>query len=295
MSEPKLSISACTTWTTSFADDLKAYSRAGAQGIGLWEFKLPRGEDERSAEQLRASGLRASACVPEVPSIVPDPFFTDPVDPGERRDELIRAIRRLAIFEPDTILVLTGSPEQHGPEKTRRLIVDGLRAAAETAGELGLVLGLEPYRAEAGSLVTKLPDAMELIGEIDSPNVKLIVDTWHIWDLHGIHDHLRQYVDSIVAFQINDRRDPPRSWADRVLPGDGELDLPAFFATMDDAGFDGWYDVEVFSDSGLFGDDYPDSVWKRDPNEVATHAAAEFRRLWDARKAGSARGTSDGR
>jgi sugar phosphate isomerase/epimerase len=283
MTTPKLSISACTTWTTSFEDDLAAYRDAGAQGIGLWEFKLPRGQDERSIEQLRDSGLQATVCVPEVPSIVPDPFFTTPQDPVERRDALIAAIRRLVAYDPVAVLVLTGSPADHGPDRTRRLVVDGLRAAAEVAGELGITLALEPYRADAGSLVTALPDTVDLVDEIAAPNMKLVVDSWHIWDLDGIYDHLRQYVNRIVALQINDRRDPPRSWADRVLPGDGELDLARMFGVLDDAGFDGWYDVEVFSDCGLFGQDYPDSVWKRDAHDVATRAVTQFDRIWQAR------------
>jgi sugar phosphate isomerase/epimerase len=283
MTTPKLSISACTTWTTSFEDDMPAYRDAGAHGIGLWEFKLPRGQDERSVQLLRDSGLQATVCVPEVPSIVPDPFFTTPQDPVERRDALIAAIRRLVAFDPVAVLVLTGSPADHGPDRTRRLVVDGLRAAAEVAGELGITLALEPYRADAGSLVTALPETVELVDEIAAPNMKLVVDSWHIWDLDGIYDHLRQYVNRIVALQINDRRDPPRSWADRVLPGDGELDLARMFGVLDDAGFDGWYDVEVFSDCGLFGQDYPDSVWKRDAHDVATRAVTQFDRIWQAR------------
>lgn len=284
MSEPKLSISACTTWTTSFTDDLAAYRDAGAHGIGLWEFKLPRGEDERSIRQLRDSGLRATVCVPEVPSIVPDPFFTTPQDPAERRDALIAAIRRLAAYDPVAVLCLTGSPEQHGRDATRRLVIDGLRAAADAAGELGMTLALEPYRADAGSLVTALPETIELVDEIGAPNLQLVVDSWHIWDLDGIYDHLRQYVDRIVALQINDRRHPPRSWCDRVLPGDGELDLARMFGVLDDAGFDGWYDVEVFSDNGLFSDDYPDSIWKQDAGDVAARAVTQFHGIWEARR-----------
>jgi sugar phosphate isomerase/epimerase len=287
VSEPKLSISACTTYTTSFADDLTAYRDAGAQGIGLWEFKLPRGEDERSIAQLRDSGLQATVCVPEVPSIVPDPFFTTPQDPAERRDALIAAIRRLAAYDPVAVLCLTGSPAGHGRDATRRLVVDGLRAAADAAGELGMTLALEPYRADAGSLVTALPETMDLVDEIGAPNLELVVDSWHIWDLDGIYDHLRQYVDRIVALQINDRRHPPRSWCDRVLPGDGELDLARMFGVLDDAGFAGWYDVEVFSDNGLFGDDYPDSIWKQDAHDVAARAVTQFHGIWEARRTGA--------
>jgi sugar phosphate isomerase/epimerase len=283
MSDPKLSISACTTYTASLEEDLEAYRQAGAQGIGLWEFKLPRGQDEATLDKLRASGLETTICVPEVPSIVPDPFFTDPKDPAERRDALIAAIRRLARFEPVACLCLTGDPANYEPSTMRRLVVEGLRAAAEVAGELGLTLGLEPLRRTSGSLVTTLPDTLELVDEIGAGNLRVVVDTWHCWDLPGILDDLGRYADRIVGLQVNDWREPTRSWCDRVLPGDGVIDLPAIFGALDAAGFDGWYDIEIFSDNGLFGNDYPDSLWKQDPREVARRGVAQLQRLWSAR------------
>ena len=34
-----------------------------------------------------------------------------------------------------------------------------------------------------------------------------------------------------------------------------------------EAGYQGWYDFEVFSDDGRWGNDFPDSLWKL-PHEV---------------------------
>ena len=42
---------------------------------------------------------------------------------------------------------------------------------------------------------------------------------------------------------MNDWRDPTRGWCDRVLPGDGTIDLRAVLRTLRQAGYDGWYDV----------------------------------------------------
>jgi sugar phosphate isomerase/epimerase len=49
---------------------------------------------------------------------------------------------------------------------------------------------------------------------------------------------------------------------DRVLPGQGEIDLYSIFEALEDGGFRGWYDLEVFS-----GLDLPDSIWKRPTRE----------------------------
>ena len=284
MSYPRLSISECTTYTADFGSDLRNYQLARADGIGIWEFKLAEGDDLRAVEQLQKSGLRATLCVPEVPSIMPDLFFTEPKDPPARRTALCAAVRRLSLFDTVAILCLTGDPAGKDRAKMRQVVIDGLRAAAEVAGEVGVTLGLEPLRATSGSLISTIPDTLELVEDIGAPNIKVIVDTWHFWDLPDVLDHLRTYADRLVGVQVNDYRRPTRSWCDRVLPGDGVIDLAAVFSALEEGGFDGWYDVEVFSDNGLFGSAYPESLWSQDPLQVAEAAVRKFQAAWNNRR-----------
>jgi sugar phosphate isomerase/epimerase len=283
LSYPKLSISECTTYTASVHDDIAAYRRARAEGIGIWEFKLPDGEDDQVRELIKRSGLTPTLCVPEVPSIFPDPFFTEPKDPEERRNALCDAIRRLGRFDPVAVMVLSGSPE--GLDKTwmRKIVVEGVKYAADVAGQLGVTLGFEPLRQSAGSLTTSLPDTLELLDDIGASNIGVIADTWHFWDVPHALDHLTKYAGRLVGVQINDWREPPRSWCDRVLPGDGEMDFASIYAALEKGGYQGWYDMEVFSDNGLFGNDYPDSLWKLSADELARRSVDSFRTTWDAR------------
>ena len=75
MSErPPISICEFTTVGASFEEDLRAYASAGAAGIGICEFKL--GNDRADLARLRESRLRATHCVPAVPSILPLPLTT---------------------------------------------------------------------------------------------------------------------------------------------------------------------------------------------------------------------------
>ena len=144
MPYPPFSISETTTYPATYEEDLAAYKAAGVDGIGIWEFKLPKGEDARSVEALRASGLTATICVPEVPCIVPDAYFREPRDPKERRKALCASIRRFAAFNPVGVMVLSGAPGDD-PAQDRRTIVEGLKAAADTAGEAGVALGFEVH------------------------------------------------------------------------------------------------------------------------------------------------------
>ena len=80
-----------------------------------------------SLERFRASGLGAAAAVPAVPSILPLPLMEGPADPGERVEAIRAGIRRLAPFEPECVLFLTGpgedrddDPRRHPCDRRRR-------------------------------------------------------------------------------------------------------------------------------------------------------------------------------
>ena len=73
-----------------------------------------------------------------------------------------------------------------------------------------------------------------------------------------------------------------RTGADRVLPGDGVADLPTILGALERAGWDGYYDLEIFSDNGAFGHAWPDSLWDVPAAELARRGREAFERVWEA-------------
>jgi sugar phosphate isomerase/epimerase len=269
----RLSICEFTTLGASFEEDLAAYRAAGVGGIGICEMKLGEG----AAERLRESGLRATHCIPSVPSILPLPPMEGPEEPEERVEALCASVRRLAEFDPVCVVVLTGPAG--GRDDAQEIVREGIRALAAAGEAAGVPVALEPIhptQADAISFVHTIPDALALIG---GEPVAIMLDTWHVSDPGMIEP----FVDEIAGVHVSDRREPTRSHFDRVLPGDGVLDLPAVFRTLKAGGYDGWYDVEIFSDNGTFGDAFPDSLWDVDPYEVARRARDSSERVWEAR------------
>ena len=261
----RLSICEFTTLSATFEEDLSAYRAAGVEGIGICEFKL----GERSAERLRKSGLRATHCIPSVPSILPLPLMEGPAEPERRIEALCASVRRLAELDPVCVVFLTG------PGGARDVVREGIRAVAAAGQEAGVRVALEPVhssQAEVFSFVHSIPDALELIG---SEPVDIMLDLWHISDPAAISAH----VDRIAGVHVSDRREPTRSHFDRVLPGDGVLDLAAAFRALDAAGYDGWYDVEIFSDNGAFGNSFSDSLWDVDATELARRGRESVERV----------------
>lgn len=249
---PRFSISEITTVGQSFAEDLDAYAAAGAHGIGIWELKLA----DDSLERFRASGLEAAVAVPAVPSILPLPLMEGPEDPAERIEAIGAGIRRLAAFEPDAVLFLTG------PGEDRQTVLDGIRAIADAGAEAGVKVALEPIQsrfADFWTIPTSLDEAAVLLDEAGRPDVGLMYDAWHLWNQPA--EQIERHRDRIVGVHLADWRDPTRNTNDRVLPGDGVID---FRPILEALRWNGLYDLEIFSDPEL-----PDSLWNQDPRDLA--------------------------
>jgi sugar phosphate isomerase/epimerase len=256
----RLSISQITTVTQSFADDLDAYRAAGAHGIGIWEMKLA----DDSLERFQASGLGAAAAIPEVPSILPLPLMEGPSDPAERVEAIRKAIRRLAPFEPECVLFLTG------PGDDRAAIVEGIRAIADEGRAQGVRVALEPIQREflhLWSIVGSLGEAAALVDEAGA-DVGLMYDAWHLW--REPLEEIERHRDRIRGVHLADWREPTRSTNDRVLPGDGVVEFGPILQALR---WDGFYDLEIFSDAELTG-----SLWQEEPRGLARRGLEAMRR-----------------
>ena len=288
MAKPKLSISEITTFHQTYDEDLASYAAAGVEG-GHREFKLPEGEDAESVAKLKASGLTATTMIPGTLSIYPVPF-PGPDDPAERTAELCATIGRFAAFEPEVVLCLPGAPPADvDPDEARRVIVAGLKQAARTAAEHGLTIGVEPlHRTIYGTWTTvfSIPETIALMDDIDEPNVKLLYDVYHLHDTDDVIADTVAYGSRISpSVHICDWRAETRNDFDRVLPGDGIIDLPGIFGALDAAAHPKWVDLEIFSDDGSFSEmDFEDSIWKLEAADVIARAKAGYDAAWDARR-----------
>jgi sugar phosphate isomerase/epimerase len=276
LDQPRFSISQVSTLTASFADDVRAYAEAGADGIGIWEIKL--GDD--SLDVFRASGLGSATAVPTVPSVHPLPLLQGPDNVRERVDSLLRSLEVLAAYSPAAILCFTGPGD-------RETALRGVREVAREAERLGLRLAVEPFQLEgieSWSILNTLGDAAQFVDEVGSDAVGIQFDVWHLWNTPDLLDEIPRHAHLITGVHVSDWREPTRGWADRVLPGSGTADLPAILGVLEEVGWDGFYDLEVFSDNGAFGSAYPDSLWDLGAAELARRGRDAFVNTWSKRR-----------
>jgi sugar phosphate isomerase/epimerase len=281
---PRVSVSQITTLRSSFVDDVQAYARAGLDGIGVWELKLGDGGDARALEAFEASGLASAASVPGVPSILPLPLLGGPADPAERIDAYCRSLERLAPFRPSGLVLLTGTADGRDADDARATVVDGLRTIGAEANRLGLRIGIEPYQRDGGgpwTIVSSIPEAIELLHDAGDPEaIGIQFDVWHLWNTPTLFADIENEIERFVGVHGCDVRRPTRGWADRALPGEGIADVPRILRALDDAGWSGLYDIEIFSDDGTFGADYPDSYWAAPADETLARTRAAFDQCW---------------
>ena len=112
------------------------------------------------------------------------------------------------------------------------------------------------------------------------PSIGIQFDVWHLWNTETLYEDIAQELERFVGVHVCDAREPTRGWADRAWPGDGRADVPRILGALDAAGWNGLYDIEIFSDDGTFGSSYPDSIWALPPAEALERARASFERCW---------------
>ena len=171
------------------------YREAGAQGIGVWEFKLPEGRGQgvgREAPGHRAdrNDLHSRDAV-DLPGALPGPQ-----DPKERTRGALRARSSASrAFEPEVILCLTGHPGDTPAAEARKTVVDGLRRRRASPASTGSRLGLEPLHREVygtWTMVTTIPETIDLMDEVGEPNVGVLFDVYHLWDTDNVLEDIRR-------------------------------------------------------------------------------------------------------
>jgi sugar phosphate isomerase/epimerase len=268
----KLSLSTISTVNSSFEEDVAAYAQAGFEGIGLWEMKLPQ-DDAASRAHVREAGLAVANCIPTVPSILQLrlPGMEGPPDPAERVAALCASMRRLATYEPASVLCLTGPTGELEPERAREIVLDGLREVAAAARDAGVLFGLEPAtprQHESVSFVNSIDDAIALLAEAGLEDVGIMADTYNLW--HEEPRALARVAELVTGLHVADEPvEPGRD--DRVLPGEGGTRSAEHVRALVDAGWDGFLDVEIFST--------PDRFWGIPADEAARRAHAAARAL----------------
>jgi sugar phosphate isomerase/epimerase len=208
-------------------------------------------------------------------AILPNTVIEGPEDVEARIEAIGNSVRRFARYEPDCVLCLTGAAGDRSEDEARALVASGLQRIAAIADEVGVRLGLEPIHVserEGLTIVTSIPEALDLLEEAGLPNVGIMVDLWHLWDTPNVEQDLRESVTRFTGVHVADWFEGERG--DRALPGEGVCRMAELMRVLHDAGWRGGWDVEIFGDP-----ERSDSLWSLDPQTAARRAHDAIARI----------------
>jgi len=270
-------ISQFTTNPWTFEQDVMTYARLGVQAIEVCEFKLNNQDWQEQMALPAAHGLAITSIQPLIRTLFPSKSQPEPLDIGQRMARFRQTIERLARFAPGVAFVTNTGIAPNGDIQT---VVDTAireyRALADFAGLHGARLALEPLNPaimNIESAVWTLPQAMEIVEAVNRDNFGICLDCWNVWQNAGLDEAIRKCGDRIFVVQISDWR-TPRSFEDRLIPGQGEIPLAKFLSSVRAAGFSGAYSVEIFSQG------VPNALWDGDLEKVIRDSRAGVELAW---------------
>jgi D-psicose/D-tagatose/L-ribulose 3-epimerase len=116
---------------------------------------------------------------------------------------------------------------------------EGLAEAAKEAEGAGVTLCLEPLNRFETYVINILGDAVKMAKEINSPNLKVMGDTFHLnIEEKSIGDALRGAGDLLCHMHCCGN--------DRGAPGNGHVPWDDVFGALRDVEYSGWLTIESF-------------------------------------------------
>nr|WP_145546638.1 sugar phosphate isomerase/epimerase family protein [Variovorax boronicumulans] len=237
-------------------------ARRGIRAISPWRDQVAAAGLEATRRQLKAHGMQLSG------------YCRGGFYPAADRAGLAAALddNRRAIDEAKTldaaclVLVvgslpgaLAGKPQYTDIARARNEVRDGIAASLDYAREVGMPLAIEPLhpmQAAERACINTLEHALDLCDALDPDQTGMLgvaMDVYHCWwdpkleqqiARAGAAKHTR-----LLAYHVCDWLTPTRDLLnDRGMMGDGVVELKKIRGWVEQAGFAGFAEVEIFSE-----------------------------------------------
>jgi 4-hydroxyphenylpyruvate dioxygenase len=255
MRREQLAINSVSTHQKDLVEALDAYAAAGFRRV---EFVLPLVKEWLAAGHtvdevrglLEQRGLRAAG------GFQSSVTCFAPLEAQRTNHDLHVANAQLIHdLGGGTLVVGTDGP----PEPDRQAMGDPLAALEPIAATLaGLARRIEGMNVTIAlefnwsPVIKSLQSAVAVVRMANHPQLGVLFDPAHYYTTPTKFEHLTaETVPWIKHVHLDDMRDRPGDLShcnsDRVLPGEGVLDLPALIGALERHGYHGLYAIEMFN------------------------------------------------
>jgi len=265
-----LAINSVSSRQSSLEEALEAYESAGFRNVefqmGLLKKWLADGRSVDDARQLLAR--RQLHCIGGFEAGI-DCFSVGEKHEANHRLHLENA-RLIHELGGGTLVVGTDGPERPSLEALD-IVGQTMRGLAERMTDLNVDLAVE---FNWSPLVKSFKSAVVVSEAADHPRVGILFDPAHYYTTVSKPEHLNERtVPWIKHVHFDDMRDKPGEYSncnsDRVLPGEGAIDLPDLIGRLERHGYRGYYSIEMFNED----------LWKLPAAEAARLCYESMARL----------------
>lgn len=265
----RLCVHTITTKPWSIEEAARNYSHNGVMGITVWRDALENRNIRDTGELLRQNGLKAV-------SLCRGGFFPS-ISKSNRVlaiDDNKRAIEEAFELGTDLIVLVCGADPMQALDDSRKQIRDGIAAIIPEAKAAGVRLAIEPLHpmyADTRSAINTMAQANDMAESLNSSFVGVAVDVFHLWWDPNLEKEIVRCGtnESIFAFHVCDWKSPTIDMLnDRGLMGEGCIPLKKIRSWVEEAGFNGFIEVEIFSDL----------YWKTDQDQFLQNIISAYKK-----------------
>lgn len=235
----------------------------------LWRDKVREHGVERTAALVADSGITMSGYC--FGGLVTSP---DAREAARARDDVRRALDEAAALGAPCLVFVAGGvdPAEKSIANARTRALDGIADLIPHARSVGVKLAIEPLHpmiCATRSVLSTVGQANRWCDKLAADDiVGIAVDTYAVWWDPDLEAEIARAGKRICAFHVSDWLvDTQDLRFDRGMMGDGVIDIPGIRAMVERSGFDGWVEVEIFSQRNW---------WKRDTDEVVETIQERF-------------------
>ena len=245
----RLSLNTMTTKGWTLREAVEATAAAGLPAIGVWRDRVAEAGVDEAAKIVRDNGLRVS-------TLCRGGFLTGLDDPGAILDDTRRAIAEAAALGTHELVMVVGGLVGRDLVGARARVAERLADLVPYAVERDVRLALEPlhpvFCAER-AVISTLGQALDLATPFPAHAVGVVIDTFHVWWDPGLAESVARAgaAGRISSYQICDWLVPMAAdpLVSRGMMGDGVIDFAAITALVDQAGYRGDIEVEIFNET----------------------------------------------
>lgn len=130
--------------------------------------------------------------------------------------------------------------DEEQKQRERSWCIENLKKASEVAEDHGVTIGLEPLNRFESDMINTVDQAVSLVQEVNSPNLKIQLDTFH----NNIEE--KDIATSIRKLGKNMLCHVQGNESDRGTPGTGNVDWLGIKGALEEIEYDGAIVIETF-------------------------------------------------